>query len=694
MKRFILLSLSLFASILSFGQAQDPSKWQNQDNPDDSNFEFYSQKGGVKRKAKVSDIKKAVESGFYSTPVVNVLPTGNAPILRGKYVKNLGDSTFYVNSDGVSFYVGNATIPTIEEVSTEIIPTNQKNKFIKTIGKKLYFQDNKGKVSHIREPNTYDFDIVPNSIEDISLKLKAMMDAGITEINLPVGNFYASHVDLISNISFKGSKNGKTRLIQMQTSVRYSESDALITINKNNEGSNLGEWSTSKKNIIIADIELVGRVVEDGFNEYMHLVHMHDASNVRFNNVLFTGFQGDGISINRGNQVAQEDFARNSYNIKIEGCIFNGINRNNRNGISLGGCSVVVVDKCTFRNCTRFNMPGPINIEPGWNFQKCDNITVSNCTIDSCGGIGAVLLQVNGSDNGVNQTLRRNFIFSNIVIRNCKDASATETYGFYITNTDNSFTSTNKPINCIIENCHVYQTERMFYVKSVNGVTVVNNQFENISGGGYIQNMKNLNFEKNTFIKTFYNDNRAIDLESGDKIIFEKNTFDSCGIINEFHFVLNGNVNITNIKWIGNVFTKSSSSSNKVVFDALRLTRNLSNLKSFQYISNIDTGFTHLFLAGTYPSLGVCGFDGVYTTMTLPDDYDNGKIVWKTLYDVGLPSSTKSGMVVTEKNYLLASERSYSIIQHAYIDNVTNDIYYRKSNSSNSWTSWIKITTN
>jgi len=88
----------------------------------------------------------------------------------------------------------------------------------------------------------------------------------------------------------------------------------------------------NKRDIQIQGIHFKGTVEKDGFQEHVHLLNINAATNVTISNCAFTGWRGDGIYIGSSNTAGVE---RHNKDITIEGCLFDGINNDNRNAISV-----------------------------------------------------------------------------------------------------------------------------------------------------------------------------------------------------------------------------------------------------------------------------------------------------------------------------------------------------------------------
>lgn len=112
------------------------------------------------------------------------------------------------------------------------------------------------------------------------------------------------------------------------------------------------------------DLQLRGGCDLAGMSEFRHLVSLNGVSDVRFQDVLFRGFRGDALYLGSGNR---GDAARHNTAVAVRRCRFDGINRQNRNGISVIDCDGLLVEDCEFTRLTRHDMPGAIDIEPNRN---------------------------------------------------------------------------------------------------------------------------------------------------------------------------------------------------------------------------------------------------------------------------------------------------------------------------------------
>jgi len=178
--------------------------------------------------------------------------------------------------------------------------------------------------------------------------------------------------------------------------------------------------SESIKNIKISGVKFETDVQKVGFDELMHQITAHGVSNFSLDNCSFTGFLGDGVAINAGTDYR---FNRNAYNknITIYNCKFDGVNKDNRQGISIYYSDGFLIENCSFKNITRGDMPGAIDIEPNSETQVSRNGIIRNCSFENIGGLGAVTIHT-GKSSSLNKYSNKNFIVENCNFQNVRAA--------------------------------------------------------------------------------------------------------------------------------------------------------------------------------------------------------------------------------------------------------------------------------
>jgi hypothetical protein len=139
-------------------------------------------------------------------------------------------------------------------------------------------------------------------------------------------------------------------------------------------------------NLAMRDLQLRGTCDVDGFSEFRHLLSLNGVTGVHIQRVLFRGFRGDGLYLGSGSA------ERHNSNITVEACRFDGINRRNRNAISVIDCDGLLVENCRFDNVTSPKMPGAVDIEPNENpFHIVRNIRIRKNSFNNIGGNAGVV---------------------------------------------------------------------------------------------------------------------------------------------------------------------------------------------------------------------------------------------------------------------------------------------------------------
>lgn len=143
---------------------------------------------------------------------------------------------------------------------------------------------------------------------------------------------------------------------------------------------------TTTHKLTLRDMTIRGHVARSGFSEHHHLVSLTGVTNCLVENVAFEGFAGDGLYLGAEREGLARS-ARQNAHVTVRGCTFDGINNDNRNGISVTGGSDITIEDCRFVRCTRPDMPGPIDFEAdAFPFYVFERISVRGCTFEECGG--------------------------------------------------------------------------------------------------------------------------------------------------------------------------------------------------------------------------------------------------------------------------------------------------------------------
>jgi len=258
-------------------------------------------------------------------------------------------------------------------------------------------------------------------------------------------------------------------------------------------------------NLLVRDLTIEDDPERElGFSEPLHLVHVNGVSDTIFRRVEFKGFRGDGLYLGSGEILGQE---RHNRRIIVRDCIFDGVDNENRNGISVIDVDDLSIEDCAFRNCTKLDgsMPGPIDLEPNvsnggtppdlYLFPIIRNVRIVNNSFQDCGGSAfALLLPSLALDNQV-----ENIVVERNRVVDCAGALAFSGYA----GTD-AASSVKKWGVQIVAN-HVRGCTRPFYVliDGAFGLLMERNTFED---NGFVQlgsasTSRQIRIDNNNFIR-------------------------------------------------------------------------------------------------------------------------------------------------------------------------------------------------
>lgn len=185
--------------------------------------------------------------------------------------------------------------------------------------------------------------------DDTAALQAAINAAGL--LFLPAGTYSTSPLNLHSNLTIAGAGE-ETKIIQ-----RTSPISSGGTLQANSGGA-----AVFIENVTLRDFRIEGPdIVAPVFSEHNHLIAFHGVRNAQILNVRVIGFRGDGIHLGSGYDFGDE---RHNHDVRICDCLLDGINKENRNGISIIDGNNITVENCVFRNMTKSTMPGAIDIEP------------------------------------------------------------------------------------------------------------------------------------------------------------------------------------------------------------------------------------------------------------------------------------------------------------------------------------------
>lgn len=504
------------------------------------------------------------------------------------------------------------------------------------------------------------------------------------KVDVPVGLYLIGNVRYASNVEIKGMGFGT--ILKQKSGAEYA-----ISANPGSEGSS--DVSSNIRNIKLRDIHLFGRSETESFNEHLHLLNLNAVSDVLIQNVKFSAFMGDGVYLGSGNVAEIE---RHNERVTISGCYFDGVNKNNRNGISVIDGRDIKIKDCYFTRCTAPNMPGAVDIEPNnFSFHVIKNIEISNNNFYDIGGnVGTICMTL--PNKSLLTTPPENIQIIGNHIDTCSGTGIVCIHRGAATDTGN-------PLNLIIErnfikNVELYSIGLLGIKKGiVRGNECLNSKKKSIIGTSPVDGTDTkcmyITIESNIFENQSTIDGVALTVYTNERIKILNNMFIDCGSRSIAYGVCihfnNGTSSYIEIS--GNIFSGTLGYTTSVV--AVEGTHTLAPLTNIMQRNNSIGVSGNAFQAGIMDSLFLINS---YDTTKLPDSFLLSEEVSIVNGDTALPSVQKQGILKTTRASTTAGFRKF-VVQWFYPANndatTLADMYFRKANSAtNDWSAWKKLT--
>lgn len=278
----------------------------------------------------------------------------------------------------------------------------------------------------------------------------------------PGGVYLVNEVRLIAGVELFGDGIGRTIL-------RPGGNEAVFHCDS-------GSATMQIVGIRISNLTLEGWVVKHGFAEHRHLLHLNGVKDVLIEHTEFKGFQGDGLYLGSSRQVG---ITRHNRGIIIRKCVFDGVNNNNRNAISVIDGEQILIEDCIFKNCTRANMPGAIDFEPDETKEaRIRDIIIWRCQFINIGGnIGVIAFHIPPQ---VIAIPRRISITEN------KFENYRGTGGEIYFNLNRSLWDESPSMDVVINGNHGSGGQWIYTFYSAKGISAVGNKWENYKQGAMI----------------------------------------------------------------------------------------------------------------------------------------------------------------------------------------------------------------
>lgn len=436
-------------------------------------------------------------------------------------------------------------------------------------------------------------------------------------------------------------------------------------------GANSGGAAAFITGLTIKDVKFQGSVVANGFWEQAHLVVLEGVKRARIENCYFEGFRGDGLYIGAGRSGTE----RHNFDVIVKNCVFDGVNNDNRNGISVIDVDGIEIEGCVFRNCARSTMPGSVDFEPDTAVSCIKNVRV----------IGNRFYNTDGNRGHLVFSTQNTALFENVIVKgnHFEDAG---TQSAILFNLQTSAPAT--PHRVIIDNNTATITGGNFIYKRdgcTDGFIISNNIVSCLRGAwfsnaGVVQTDRNINIVNNTF----YVDNNgygAVMSENVSHIGIIKNIISGTA---SRHILIGGNgsseyVSINDNDFIGTPI-------NTTIGHTSTTTNPITNV----CIGNRFTA-SHQFRAAKTDFAGSIanptGADEAAAPSAFPYGVCTARISARTI-----AGASQTGMLYTYKQTSAADTAIWQEFIPDYDATYLDDVYFRKAIDGANWAAWFRVT--
>jgi len=485
-------------------------------------------------------------------------------------------------------------------------------------------------------------------------------------VYFPPGDYRCdSQIALRANLTLTGAGAGVTRLKKVTTTY----GGVLCA----NSGSTTAQFA----NITLRDFTVFDDVATLGFSEQQHLLTLHGVDNVLIDRVGFYGFRGDGLLIGEWTDTVR---TRLNTNINVTNCLFDGVNKDNRNGISVITGNRITIANNVFQNVTRSNMPGAIDLEPDTSTTSViTNITISGNRFFNVGGTeGAVCVYIASTVSA----------FQNLtVVGNTFDTCS---YGFTV----NGSRVTTQSQNISYSGNVMTSVGQGFRLLSATnrGITISGNTFfcsgTSLLGFDDTNTVQDIVVSNNTFHNSTSSSTGALTINSQAKnIVVSSNTFNNW-YDNAIKIGTNAGDSISQINIVNNVAQNLRGAAYLVQYSAGTL-----DGASCVYMNNIGNGSnTSRFWRTDDPGAVTNDTTALsFNSATLPNSFSLGNSMAIINGDTGVPSTGGyQGTLIAVKS--LTSKFTYQLYYPANNTVKVGSFYMRKcNNAANSWTAWYEF---
>jgi pectate lyase-like protein len=217
-----------------------------------------------------------------------------------------------------------------------------------------------------------------DGVTDDTRAIQAALDAGAGgTVFIPPGRYVVDDVQVRAGTRVTGA--GPATVLKQRPGSTYA-----MSINPGSGGS--PDPATNVRGVVISDLAFEGNVATLGFSEHTHLLNLNAVSDVVVERCTFRGWQGDAIYLGSSNVAGVE---RHNEHVAIRDSEFDGVDADNRNGVSVIDGTDVTIERNHFVNTTRPGMPGAVDVEPNAEpFHRIRDVVIQENRIEGGNEVG------------------------------------------------------------------------------------------------------------------------------------------------------------------------------------------------------------------------------------------------------------------------------------------------------------------
>lgn len=508
----------------------------------------------------------------------------------------------------------------------------------------------------------------------------AVNNYGVQELRFNAGVYQLENVLLRSNLTLQGISRDVSILQTKSGSNAYLMGIARTSPNPDN----------NVKNVTLNDLHLKGNLLEGAeFDEHIHCFHASGFTNLYFNRCKVSEFRGDGIYLGAGTSSSLETY---NYNFVANDLLIDGINNQNRNGISVITIDGFHLSNFKVLNTAREDMPGAIDFEPnGHNWYVIKNINIRDGVIGNCSN-GIHFL--NGNQN---LSPARDVHIEGVSFSECKISDIV----IYRSRAVNDQFTAAQNIN--IKGCSGNAGATPFAFRGIVGVNVRDCDWKS-----YTSQIK-IGESSNSGEPTLDPLCNVFDVQIQDcsfQSVGTGSNFMAIGRVANLSFVRNKVRNCSNetsgilFNFIANKETSNIRIDDNFFYKNIGLGRG--GIIAYHESGHVTTEESNTFLRNVldmpdietrfkaYRTDVVSVDPNRFTGSTSPSAFKNGVSVTRTTINTGLPSGKTNGHLSVIKNQLTTALVDLSV-RMQFVEDATGEVWSKTATSGTAWSGWRQI---